>query len=133
MIMGLAHVCFIVADLERAVAFYRDKLGFEPAFDFVNAQGAEFGQYLHAGRGTFVELFQGELKPVAEGQSYRHLCLQVDDIQATSAELRRRGVEVSEVKKGTDNSWQAWLADADGNRIELHQYTPESKQGPWVR
>jgi len=133
MITGLAHVCFIVADLERAEAFYRDKLGFEPAFDFINAQGVKFGQYLHAGRGTFVELFQGELKSAAEGQSYRHLCLRVDDLQATAAELRRRGVEVSEVKKGTDNSWQAWLADPDGNRIELHQYTPQSKQGPWVR
>ena len=33
---------------------------------------------------------------------------------------------------GADHSWQAWLADPDGNRIELHQYTPESKQTPWL-
>ena len=31
---------------------------------------------------------------------------------------------------GGDNSWQAWTCDPDGNRIELHQYTPESKQTP---
>jgi hypothetical protein len=35
---------------------------------------------------------------------------------------------VGEVKMGSDHSWQAWLADPDGNRIELHAYTPESNQ-----
>jgi hypothetical protein len=35
---------------------------------------------------------------------------------------------VGEVSLGSDQSWQAWLADPDGNRIELHAYTPESKQ-----
>ena len=32
-----------------------------------------------------------------------------------------------------DRSLQAWLADPDGNRIELHQYRPESKQSPSLR
>ncbi len=31
---------------------------------------------------------------------------------------------------GSDHSWQAWLSDPDGNRVELHQYTPESWQTP---
>ena len=46
------------------------------------------------------------------------------------AELRARGVEVSDPKLGSDQSWQAWLADPDGNRIELHGYTPDSHQAP---
>jgi predicted enzyme related to lactoylglutathione lyase len=57
----------------------------------------------------------------------------VDDIEQTVRALRARGVEVSEVKMGGDQSWQAWLADPDGNRIELHQYTPESWQAPFLR
>jgi lactoylglutathione lyase len=29
---------------------------------------------------------------------------------------------------GGDQSYQAWLADPDGNRIELHQFTDKSLQ-----
>ena len=45
-------------------------------------------------------------------------------------ELRAAGVEVTDSKLGFDKSWQAWLTDPDDNRIELHQYTPESQQTP---
>ena len=45
-------------------------------------------------------------------------------------EAERRGVEVSDPKLGSDRSWQAWLADPDGTRIELHGYTPDSSQAP---
>ena len=50
--------------------------------------------------------------------------------EATVATLRERGLEVSDPKLGTDRSWQAWITDPDGNRIELHHYTAESKQAP---
>ena len=46
------------------------------------------------------------------------------------AHLRGRGVEVSDPKLGSDQSWQAWITDPDGNRIELHDYTAESWQAP---
>ena len=133
MIKGLAHVCFVVGDLERSLSFYRDKLGLAPAFDFVNDQGERFGIYLHAGGRGFLELFVGKLDQRAAGQAYQHLCLEVDDLPATVAAIRLAGVEVSEPKTGSDRSVQAWLSDPDGNRIELHQYTPQSKQGPWVK
>lgn len=42
------------------------------------------------------------------------------------------GVEVGDITFGSDQSWQAWLKDPDGNNIELHGYTPESKQTPWL-
>ena len=130
MITGIAHACYTVTDLERSIAFYRDGLGMVPAFDFVNESGRRYGLYLHAGGRNFVELFEGQLGERAEGQSFRHVCLEVDDIQATVAELRERGVEVSEPKLGRDQSWQAWITDPDGNRFELHQYTPASWQAP---
>ena len=133
MITGLAHLCFLTRDLEASIAFYRDKLGFTPAFEFFRPTGVKYGQYLHVGGRNFIELFQGgQVEPSGEAQTYRHLCLEVTDIRATAAGLRSRGVEVSEVKMGSDGSWQAWLADLDGNRIELHEYTAESKQGPYL-
>ncbi len=128
MIKGLAHVCFIVRDLDASIAFYRDKLGMTEAFPFLKDDGTRFGVYLHAGARNFVELFVGEPEPYDEKQSYRHICLEVDDIQSTVKALRAKGVEVTDVKMGSDKSWQAWLADPDGNKIELHHYTRESKQ-----
>jgi len=134
MITGLAHVCFIVGDLEASVAFYCDKLGFEPAFEFLRDNGEKFGQYLHIGGRAFLELFQGDPREAnADTMSYRHFCLEVDDMESTVAELRERGVEVGKITTGSDNSWQAWLDDPDGNRIELHGYTPRSKQGPYLK
>ncbi|HEX2951361.1 MAG TPA: VOC family protein [Armatimonadota bacterium] len=133
MITGLAHACFLVSDLEASIAFYRDKLGLTPAFDFVNEQGERYGLYFHVGGRSFIELFKGNLAAKAEGQSFQHICLEVDDIQATIVELSARGVEVGQVSLGSDNSWQAWITDPDGNRIELHGYTDKSWQAPWLK
>jgi len=133
MITALAHVCFVVSDLDASIDFYQHKLGFAPAFDFRNEQGERVGAYLHIGGRSFIELFQGTVAPPAAGQSYQHICLEVDDITATVAELQARGVEVTPVIMGGDQSWQAWLADPDGNRIELHGYTPESWQAPSLK
>jgi len=128
MITGLAHICYTVTDLEASIEFYQNKLGFSHAFDFINDAGKRFGVYLHIGERNFIELFEGKVDGEVKGGSYRHSCLEVDDINSTASELRNNGAEVSEVKMGSDNSWQAWLTDPDGNRIELHQYTPTSKQ-----
>jgi len=132
MIRALAHVCFTVRDLDASTAFYRDGLGFEQAFPFVNDAGERFGQYFHIGQGTFLELFEGDHAEMDPSQSYRHFCLQVDDIEAERTRLRAAGLEVGEPKLGSDGSYQMWLTDPDGNRIEFHQYTDQSKQGPWV-
>ena len=64
---------------------------------------------------------------------YHHLCLETDDIEAAVRELREKGVEVSDAKiEEADKSFQAWFADSEGNKIELHQYTDKSKQTPWL-
>jgi catechol 2,3-dioxygenase-like lactoylglutathione lyase family enzyme len=128
MIKGIAHVCFRVRNLEESIQFYHEALGFKHGFDFVNEKGERFGVYLHAGERTFVELFQGPHDEPSENPSYLHLCLEVDNIEGTVKALAEKGVEVTPVQMGSDHSWQAWLSDPDGNRIELHGYTPESKQ-----
>jgi catechol 2,3-dioxygenase-like lactoylglutathione lyase family enzyme len=133
MITGIAHACYTASDLEASIAFYRDKLGMREAFPFVKPDGRKFGVYLHAGGRNFIELFEGKPAPNAEGQSYRHLCLEVEDIAGTVKAIRAAGVQVTDVTLGSDGTYQAWLSDPDGNRIELHDYTPKSKQGPWLK
>lgn len=128
MIRGIAHVCYLVRDLEKSVQFYCDVLKLKQAFEFWDEKGKRFGVYVHVGGRNFIELFEGESAAVKETASYRHLCFEVDDIRATVKELREQRVDVSDPKMGGDGSWQAWLADPDGNQIELHEYTLESKQ-----
>ena len=130
MITGLAHACFTVGDLDSALEFYRDGLGLKEAFDYVDENGRRYGVYLHLGGRNFIELFTGLLGERADNQSYKHICLEVDDIETTVALLCDRGIDVSPIKMGKDQSYQAWITDPDGNRIELHHYTPESWQAP---
>jgi len=131
--LGLAHVCFVVSDLERSTEFYRDKLGLRKAFDLNLNDGKTRGTYFHAGGRTFIELFAGDPDPEAGNTSYRHFCIEVADIAETVAALRQKDVEVSDPTLGQDGSYQAWIKDPDGNSIELHQYTDESLQIEWLR
>lgn len=128
MIRGLSHICFVVSDLGESTAFYRDKLGLREAFELVILDGKVRGVYLHVGGRTFIELFEGKPDPTPSGAGYRHFCLEVADIELVVKTLRGRDVEVSDIQTGTDGSYQAWLADPDGNRIELHQFTEQSRQ-----
>jgi catechol 2,3-dioxygenase-like lactoylglutathione lyase family enzyme len=128
MVKGLAHVCFVVKSLEASRKFYCDGLGLKPAFEFRNARGERVGLYLHLGERTFIELFAGGPGAAAPDASFRHICIEVDDVAAEVARIRRAGIEIGDPKLGADRSWQAWLSDPDGNRIELHGYTVESSQ-----
>ncbi len=127
MITRLAHVCLNVRDLQQTIAFYHGALGLPIHFTF--EKGAKlFGAYFKVGsERNFIEAFENrEVKPVNTG--IVHICLEVPDLDAAIRELAAKGVVCTEKKLGCDQSWQTWLADPDGNKIELHQYTAQSSQ-----
>lgn len=137
MIRRLAHLCLFTRDLDRQVSFYRDTLGLGVKFRFAAADGAIFGVYILVGDSTFIEIFDqklaalqwgGDTGPLVAGNRYGHLCLEVSGLADLRAALQGRGVSVSEIRSGLDDSLQAWLADPDGNRIELMEYTNRSAQ-----
>jgi catechol 2,3-dioxygenase-like lactoylglutathione lyase family enzyme len=111
--LGIHHVSINVDDVDAAVAFYTEVLGLRrrddrPDFGFG-------GAWLDAGPQQ-VHLIEATV-PQHLGQ---HLALQVGDLDATIAELRDRGVAVSDASPvGTGR--QAFLADPSGNQVELHQ------------
>jgi catechol 2,3-dioxygenase-like lactoylglutathione lyase family enzyme len=126
MFTRIAHVCLNARDLERSVAWY-EKMGFGIRFRFTR-KGSQFGVYMVIAEGTFVEIFEDpNLGPVVNN-GIAHFCLETDDIDAVVAKLTERGVAVTPKKLGVDNTWQVWLEDPDGNRFEVHQYTPASTQ-----
>ncbi len=127
MIKQLAHINIGAYDLAEAEHFYCGVLGMEKVFEFIK-DGELYGFYAGAGNTTFVEVFIEENEIGDQPSLLRHLCLEVDDLDATIAEIRDRGWSISDKSFGGDNSWQAWITDPSGVQIELMQYTPESSQ-----
>lgn len=111
--LAVHHVSINVDDVPAALAFYTDVLGLEargdrPDFGFG-------GAWLDAGDQQ-VHLIEGQ-PPAPVGQ---HFALQVEDLAATVAELRGRGLRVSDpAPVGT--SLQAFVSDPCGNVVELHE------------
>ena len=130
MITHLGHVAYSVSDLDAALDFYCAKLGLAEAFRLYHDDGTPWIIYLLVGQGGFVELFPGGQPGAGKVEgSYRHLCLAVDDMTATLADLKARGLPLEgEANHGQDGNTQFWLTDPDGNRIELMQIHPASLQ-----
>ena len=105
--MTLDHVALRVPNFEESVQWYKDNLGFtelvrwqappyiDPELEFAYLELNGFQLEL-AGGGNPI---RGVPTPsdMQEGysyQDYRHLCLRVDDMDATIAELNERGIEL---------------------------------------
>lgn len=137
MIRQLAHLNFVTNDLSKIIDFYVDKLGMKVKFTLDNKEGKPFGYYFECGNSTFLEFFDqkmaaevwgGKVEELAIGNRYRHFCLEVMGLDEFCKELKGKGVEVTEISMGMDNSRQAWIADPDGNQIELMEYGHSSLQ-----
>lgn len=79
----------------------------------------------------FLELLPiyNELPEQDKRPGYSHLALEVEDIQKTLETLKARGATIKGgYALGIDNTYESWLADPDGNSIELMQYTGRSMQ-----
>jgi len=127
MVKGIAHICIRVADLEATRRFYIDALGLKQAFAFVR-NGETCGYYFEAGNRNFLEFFKRNPDEAICGSPIHHFCLEVDSIDDTSDRLKKAGFVVTDKMLGADHSWQAWVNDPNGVKIELHEYTPESCQ-----
>ncbi len=81
--------------------------------------------FLQVSRNTFIELGRASATSPA---GLTHFGLEVEDIEAATAELRRRGVEVGDPRAGRTLSFITSTTEP-GIRMELHQIGPESMLG----
>jgi len=137
MIRQLAHICFFTNDLNAMHKFYEEKLGLKIKFTLDNPDGKTFGYYFDCGNSTFIEVFDrnmaasqwgGRSEKSVPGNLFQHLCFEVTGLIEYKSKLEKKGLTVSEISTGMDNSKQAWIADPDGNSIELMEYTCKSLQ-----
>jgi glyoxylase I family protein len=123
----IAHVCIFAHDIEVTRAFYQDVLGLSTQFNFLR-DSKQFGFYLNAGGRGHVEVFQKSDSAYGDQNSITHFCLEVENLDAAIAHIKSKGVDVTAKKFACDDTWQAWIRDPDGVRIELFEYTEKSAQ-----
>jgi catechol 2,3-dioxygenase-like lactoylglutathione lyase family enzyme len=104
-----------VIDIERAKAFYRDRLGFHLDVDVTPAPGVRVVQLTPPGSACSITLTEGLPTLDMPAGTLRGLHLVVADIDASRARLIERGVEVREVEDVGGGVLYAYFADPDGN------------------
>lgn len=114
MIDGIATVWLPVSDMDTAVAFYRDKLGFD-----VEEHDGSWSQ-VSAGKERIG--LNGTESPSGEGGAV--IAFSVDDLDSTVEELKGKGVDFA--GGVSEHPWGriAPFKDPDGNDLQV--YAPPS-------
>lgn len=142
MIKGLNHVGLSVANLDRAIEFYRDLLGMQVvaqrSFEgekyeaILGLKGARGRVALLRGAGMEVELFEFDSPRPRRGDRNRpvcdhgitHFCVQVADIDEEYARLKAAGVAFHcPPLRFSASAAATYGRDPDGNVFELLELT----------
>ena len=130
MAVQLNHVAFRVRDLARSIEWYGVAFGAREAFRGSDPDGTVRLVYIEFAPGHFIELFPGgdePPSPVERALGYAHTCLTVDDLAATLAHLATLGVTPpAPPRTGRAGQRLAFIADPDGNQLELMEIPPTS-------
>jgi catechol 2,3-dioxygenase-like lactoylglutathione lyase family enzyme len=123
---NMNHVGIAVERFDEALAFYTQKMGFREAFTIRDEKGQPTLSYVQVSRDTFVELQPANAN---RPPGLTHFGLHVQDLAATAATLKQRGVTIEEPRAGRPDSMVANATGPGGIRIEIFQFGPESLQG----
>ena len=128
---AIDHVGVAVADLDEAIAFYRDTYGMTLAHEEVNEeQGVREAMMAVGDSGSCIQLL-APLSPEStiakfldrSGPGIQQMAYRVEDVDAVSAVLRERGMRLlyPEAKRGTSDSRINFIhpKDAGGILVEL--------------
>jgi catechol 2,3-dioxygenase len=127
--VDIGHVHLKVADLDRAIAFYRDVLGFELT-QRLGGQAAFLsagGYHHHIGLNTWESAGGSPPQPGTTG--LYHLAIRYPD-RRSLADALRRVVEAGIPLQGASDhgvSEAIYLADPDGNGVELYRDRPRDE------
>jgi lactoylglutathione lyase len=117
---GLGHVAIRARDIDRVLDFYTTMLGFTEMFRLNQDDGSLMLVYVRVTDTQYLEFFpngQGDGPAPRTAVGLNHICLAVSDLAIAQA-----------IKYGRDGNRQAWIADPEGNRLELMEMAVDSKQ-----
>ncbi|HEX6551544.1 MAG TPA: glyoxalase superfamily protein [Ktedonobacteraceae bacterium] len=116
--MKLELVAVPVTDVDRAKAFYTEKIGFHDDHDYQVRDDLRFVQLTPPGSACSIVIGVG-ITDMPPG-SQKGLQMVVADVEALRDELVKRGVAVSEIEVLPWGSF-VYFSDPDGNRWSLQQ------------
>ncbi|PYP71160.1 MAG: glyoxalase [Gemmatimonadetes bacterium] len=125
----IGHVHLTVADLDRALAFYRDVLGFEVTTRY--GRDAVFlsagGYHHHVGLNTWAG--RGAPAPAPGTTGLYHFAVLYPDRKGLAAAVRRVLEHGVPLEGASDHgvSEAVYLRDPDGNGVELYRDRPQSE------
>ena len=122
-IVRLNHVGISVENLDEAIDYYTETLGFPEAFRVVNDAGQIALVYVQVSRNTFVELQPANAQ---RPPGISHFGVHVDDMAAVTEMFKQRGADVSEIRASSTNAILSNVVDLNGIRMELAELPPES-------
>jgi catechol 2,3-dioxygenase len=128
----IGHVHLTVSDLDRALTFYRDVLGFEVTAHY--GRDAVFlsagGYHHHIGLNTWAG--RGAPPPAPGTTGLYHFAILFPDRSALAAAVRRVVEHGVQLEGASDHgvSEAIYLRDPDGNGVELYRDRPEAE---WPR
>jgi catechol 2,3-dioxygenase-like lactoylglutathione lyase family enzyme len=123
-IPGVGTVFLTVRDQDRALAFYRDVLGFEVRTDTVFGEGFRWIEVAPAGAYTVIALVSPMSEEDPQPGGNAPFGFDTPNLEAAMGEFSSRGVEFEEVQGGEGPvPPMAYFRDPDGNRILLVEET----------
>jgi len=122
-IVGLNHVAISVPDLEQAVTYYTETMGFPEAFRTVDETGQAALVYVQISASTFVELQPANAQ---RPPGINHFGVHVKDMAVATTTFKERGANVAETRVGSTKSILSNVYDPNGIRMELLELPPES-------
>ena len=116
--MKLELILVPVTDVDRAKAFYTEKIGFHADFDQTVNENLRFVQLTPPGSACSIAIGKG-ITTMQPG-SLEGLMMVISDAQAAREELLKRGADVSEIDV---QDWGLFVhfSDPDGNSWSLQQ------------
>ena len=123
-IPGVGTVYLAVSDQDRALAFYRDMLGFEVRTDTEFGEGFRWIEVAPAGAYTVIALVPPMREEDPQPGGKAPFGFDTPNLEAAMAEFSSRGVEFEDVMGGEGPvPPMAYFRDPDGNRILLVEET----------
>jgi catechol 2,3-dioxygenase-like lactoylglutathione lyase family enzyme len=122
--MSKVSVRYIVADVDKAIAFYTDMLGFKvemhPAPGFASLSRGDLQLLLNRpGAGGAGQAMPDSQRPAPGG--WNRFQLQVDDLEAMVEKLKGSGAKFRNAIVTGNGGKQILIDDPSGNAIELFQ------------